>query len=126
MWHALRRWARSLKADVIALWFACRDPRTPRVAKLLAGLVVAYALSPIDLIPDFIPVLGLLDELILLPAGLWLVLRLVPAPVMAECRSRAQAWLDAFKPRPRSLVAAAVIVVLWLVLLVLAWRWLTG
>ena len=73
----LRRWAGALKRDVMVLWLAARDPRVRFAAKLLAGLVAAYAISPIDLIPDFVPVLGLLDDLLLVPAGIWLALRLM-------------------------------------------------
>ena len=110
MWQGLRRWARSLKADVIALWFACRHPRTPLAAKVLAGCVVAYALSPIDLIPDVIPVLGYLDDLLLVPLGLLLVMRLLPPAVLADARRQAMLTLS----RPRSRAAAMVIVGLWL------------
>jgi uncharacterized membrane protein YkvA (DUF1232 family) len=85
----LKAWARALKRDVVALWLAARDPRTPLAAKLLAGVVAAYALSPIDLIPDFIPVLGYLDDLLLVPAGIWLVVRLIPAELLAEFRAAA-------------------------------------
>lgn len=106
---ALRGWARALKRDVVALWIAARDPRTPWRARLLAGAVAAYALSPIDLIPDAIPVLGLLDDLLIVPAGLWLALRWVPPALMAEYRAAA---LD--RDRPRSRIAAAVIILLWL------------
>ena len=84
---SLKSWARALKRDVSALWIAARDPRVPWYAKALAGAVAAYALSPIDLIPDFIPVLGYLDDLILVPAGIWLVLRLVPRNLMREFRA---------------------------------------
>ena len=80
-------------------------------------LIVAYALSPIDLIPDFIPVLGYLDELILLPAGIYLVLKLVPTEALADARARAQAWVDSRKPKPRNWIAAAVIVLVWVVVL---------
>lgn len=105
----LRNWARSLKREVIALWLVSRDPRTPWAAKLLAMVVVAYALSPIDLIPDFIPVLGLLDDLLLVPAGIWLVLRLVPPALMAEQRLAARTIAE----RPVSRTAAAVVVLVW-------------
>ena len=88
-----RRWARGLKRDAYAQYLACRDPRVPWYAKALAAAVVAYALSPIDLIPDVIPVLGYLDDLLLVPLGLALALRLIPAPVLAECRRPAS-------PRP--------------------------
>jgi uncharacterized membrane protein YkvA (DUF1232 family) len=112
----LKASARLLKRDTIALYLAARDPRTPWYAKVLAAVVVAYALSPIDLIPDFIPVLGYLDDLILVPAGIALVLRLVPPEVMADCRERARTEAD----RPISKVGAAVMIAIWLALLVWA------
>jgi uncharacterized membrane protein YkvA (DUF1232 family) len=102
--------ARALKREVLVLYFAVRDPRTPLAAKIVAGLVVAYALSPIDLIPDFIPVLGYLDDLILVPLGIALCLRLIPEPILVESRLRA-ATLAA---KPRSYAAAALIIALWL------------
>ncbi|HSQ05031.1 MAG TPA: DUF1232 domain-containing protein [Burkholderiales bacterium] len=105
------------------MWFCARHPRTPFIAKALAAAVVVYAFSPIDLIPDFIPVLGYLDDLILVPIGVWLVLKLVPDEVMNECRAQAAQWLAQRKPRPRSYVGAAIIVAIWLLLLWLAWRW---
>ena len=80
-------------------------------------LIVAYALSPIDLIPDFIPMLGYLDELILLPAGIYLVLKLVPAEALADARARAQAWVDSRKSKPRNWIAAAAIVLVWVAVL---------
>jgi len=119
----LKEWARRLLAEVVALWFCTRDPRTPFIARAIAIAVVAYAFSPIDLIPDFIPVIGLLDDLLLLPIGVWIVLKLVPPEVMAECRQQAARWLEEKKPKPRSYIGAALIVVLWLVLLWLIWRW---
>lgn len=120
----IKNWAAALKRDVLALWFVYRDPRTPVIAKILAIVIVAYGLSPIDLIPDFIPVLGLLDEIILLPAAIWLVLKLVPDDAMADARAKAQAWVNARRPKPRNWIAAAVIVVLWVLLLWAAWTWL--
>src|SRR5918993_4535166 len=87
----LKSWARALKRDVVALWLAARDPRTPVLAKLVAAAVAAYALSPIDLIPDFIPVLGYLDDVILLPVAILLVIRLIPSDVMAQHRELAAA-----------------------------------
>jgi len=113
----LKIWAAALKREVMTLWFACRDPRTPWYARVLAMLIVAYALSPIDLIPDFIPVLGYLDELILLPVGIYLVLKLVPAEALADARARAQAWVDSRKPKPRNWIAAAAIVLVWVAVL---------
>lgn len=120
--QALREWARALKRDTVALWFAYRDPRTPLPPKLLAIVIVAYALSPIDLIPDFIPVLGYLDELILLPAAIWLALRLIPAGVLADARTRAAEWLAGRQAQPKNWIAAGVIVLAWCGLLWLAWR----
>lgn len=114
----MKDWARSLKADVIALWLIARHPETPLAARIVAGAIAAYALSPIDLIPDFIPVLGLLDDLLIVPAGIWLALRLVPQPLLAECRDEARRRAL----RPTSPVAAAAIIALWLALAFLAWR----
>lgn len=115
----MRGWARRLKQDLVAVFHAARDPRTPVAARILGLCVVAYALSPIDLIPDVIPVLGLLDDVILVPAGLWLVMRLIPPAVLDEHRRR----VDQNTRLPRSRAAAAVIVGLWLVLLgaTIAW-----
>ena len=124
MWQRLKIWANLLKSDTVMLWFAYRHPQTPLAAKILAVLVVAYAFSPIDLIPDFIPIIGLLDDALLLPIGIWLAIKLVPAPVVAECRKQAQAWLDARKPKPQNYLAAAVFVALWIVAAWLLWRWL--
>ena len=117
---ALKSWARGLTRDVVALWIAARDPRTPLMAKLVAGAVAAYALSPIDLIPDFIPILGYLDDLLLVPAGIWLAVRLVPRALLAEFRAAAEKG-----DRPRSLAGAVVIVALWLAACGAAvWAWL--
>jgi len=107
----LKTWARALKRDVHAVYLAARDPRTPWYAKALALAVAGYALSPIDLIPDFIPVVGYLDDVILVPAGIWLVIRLIPADVLAEHRALA----DAASSRPVSMTAAAAIVAIWIV-----------
>lgn len=114
----LRDWARALGRDVAALWLAARDPRTPLAAKVVAGAVAAYALSPIDLIPDFVPVLGLLDDLLIVPAGIWLALRLIPLPLMAELRERA-----ARAARPVSRAGAVAVVILWLALLATLTAW---
>jgi uncharacterized membrane protein YkvA (DUF1232 family) len=126
MLATLKKWARRLKSEIVTLWFAYRHPQTPGLAKLVAVLVVAYAFSPIDLIPDFIPVLGWLDELILLPAGIWLALRLLPPVLYAECRSAAEAWLARRLPKPRNYVTAAIFVALWILGLWLLWRWITA
>jgi uncharacterized membrane protein YkvA (DUF1232 family) len=118
----LREWAKALQREVVALWFAYRDPRTPWFAKLPAMLIVAYALSPIDLIPDFIPLLGYLDEVILLPGAIYLTLKLIPAAVLASSRERAAHWLATSNAKPRSWLAAGVIVLIWIALLWAGWR----
>jgi uncharacterized membrane protein YkvA (DUF1232 family) len=117
----LRAWAKELKQQTLVVYFAARDPRTPWLARLLALGVAAYALSPIDLIPDFIPVLGYLDDVILVPLGLLLVVRLLPADVLADARSRAA---DA-ATRPTSRAMAAVIVSVWILAVAAAsfWAW---
>ena len=120
----LKAWAQRLKRDVVALWFACKDVRTPRLAKAVAIFTVGYALSPIDLIPDFIPILGLVDDAIILPALIWLLLRMIPPGVMADCRASAHQWLAAGHAKPVSRLGAAVIVALWLAALS-AGLWLT-
>ncbi|MGV3769363.1 MAG: YkvA family protein [Sphingobium phenoxybenzoativorans] len=108
--ETLKTWAKALRRDIVALWIAARDPRTPWAAKALAGAVAAYALSPIDLIPDFIPVLGYIDDLLIVPAGIWLAIRLIPAPLMIEFRESAAARVA----RPVSKLAAAAIILLWM------------
>jgi uncharacterized membrane protein YkvA (DUF1232 family) len=118
----LRHWARAIKRDVHAVWLASRDPRVPWYAKALAVCIAAYAFSPIDLIPDFIPVLGYLDDAILLPLGILLVVRMIPPEVMAEHRAATAA------ERPQSIAGAFFIVAAWIGLTVLAgwfvYRWL--
>ena len=106
----LKDWARAIKRDVVALYIAARDPRVPWYAKAAAAAIAAYALSPIDLIPDFIPVLGYLDEVILLPVAISLVIKMIPDPLMTEFREEAQRRFE----RPTSRVAAAAIIALWI------------
>lgn len=118
----LRERARALKRQTLTVYFVARDPRLPWPVRLVALAVAAYALSPIDLIPDFIPVLGLLDDVVLIPLGLALVLRLTPPALRDEARARAEAVVD----RPVSRGAAVVIVLVWLALLALAWRAFAG
>ena len=113
-----KKQARLLKQETYAVYLAYRDPRVPWYAKVAAACVVGYAFSPIDLIPDFIPILGYLDDLVLIPLGVLLVLKMIPPSVMAECRQRAQEIIA--EGRPTNWVAAGVIVAIWIVLLVLA------
>lgn len=121
-WRRLQAAARRLKAELLAVSYAARDPRTPWPARALALLVLAYALSPVDLIPDFVPVLGLLDDLLLVPAGLWLVLRLIPPAVLEGARARAARHPQKLAPSAWGL---ALIVLIYGLLAVLAWRWWT-
>lgn len=118
----LRRWARGLKAQVLVVHFAARDPRMPWSARMIALLVAAYALSPIDLIPDFIPVLGLLDDLVIVPLGVALVVRLTPPAVLDAARARAAAAGQ----RPTGRGMAVAIIVLWAGLLAIAAAWAAG
>ncbi len=124
MLKRLKNLAASIKRDGLALWFAYRDPRTPIFARLLCIGIVAYALSPIDLIPDFVPILGYLDELILMPLAIWFVLQLIPGEVIGESRQKADDWLRARKPKPRNWLGAAIIVALWILLIWALWSWL--
>jgi uncharacterized membrane protein YkvA (DUF1232 family) len=118
----LRRWARAVRRDAILLWLAARDPRVPLAAKLLAGAIAAYAFSPVDLIPDAIPVLGLLDEAILLPVLVLLTLRLIPPALRDDLRARAAGLAE----RPVSRAAAVVVVLVWAAAAALGAWWLLG
>lgn len=119
--NGLRQWARKLKLDVIALYLAARDSRVPWYAKVVAGCVAAYALSPIDLIPDFIPILGYIDDLILVPLGIALAIRLVPPALMQEHRRSAAEYAAS---RPTSRIGAVIIITIWIVIGVLLIFWL--
>lgn len=105
---------KQLKRETYAIYFACKDPRVPWYVRVFAGAVVAYAFSPIDLIPDAIPILGYLDDLVLVPLGIILVLKMIPPAVVAECRERAEAAVA--EGKPRNWIAAVVIVAIWLLL----------
>jgi uncharacterized membrane protein YkvA (DUF1232 family) len=110
MYSRIKNWARRLTRDVHAIYLASRDPRVPWYAKVLAVAVAGYALSPIDLIPDFIPVLGYLDDLVIVPLGIWLVIRLIPEEIMSEYRSIA----DKAGQRPVSRAGMIAIIMLWI------------
>jgi uncharacterized membrane protein YkvA (DUF1232 family) len=126
MIERLLRWAKHLKAEAVTLWFCYRHPQTPLLAKALAIGIVAYAFSPIDLIPDFIPILGLLDEAILLPIAIWFTLKFIPVPVLEECRGKAAQWLAEKHAKPRNWFGAVVIIALWILAAWLCWRWFFG
>lgn len=112
----LETWASALKKDVMTLWFAMKHPLTPWYAKAFAAVLTAYAFSPIDLIPDFIPILGYLDDLIIVPAGVWLLIRLVPEKVLTDSRAQADEWFRQEKQKLRSYVGLTIILTLWLVI----------
>lgn len=115
----IKEQARNIRAQTLAIYYAARDPRMPFFVRVLAILVAAYALSPIDLIPDFIPIIGLLDDIIIIPAGLALIMRLTPPSVMESARLQAQEAAE----KPVSYSAAAIIITIWLVLLWMFARW---
>ena len=119
----LRQWAGALKRESLAVYIAARDPRTPWYAKALGALVIAYALSPIDLIPDFIPVLGYLDDLLIVPLGLALALRMIPTEVMQSARQQAEREQDS----PTATLGAMLVVLVWLLvaggMAAAAWLW---
>ena len=116
--EAWKQRARQLKVETYAIYLAYKDPRTPWYARIFAACVVGYAFSPVDLIPDPIPVLGYLDDLVLVPLGVTLALKMIPQTVLAECREKAQAAMS--QDKPTNWVAAGVIIAIWLLLAVLA------
>ena len=122
MWNRLKTWARRMKRDTMALYLARKDPRVPRLAKVMAMATAAYALSPIDLIPDFIPVFGYLDELFILPLFIYLTIRLIPPDIMVELRAQADQHLS--ENRPRSMAGAVIIILIWLSIAVAIAYWL--
>lgn len=117
----LKQRAHRLKEETYALYLAARDPRTPWYAKVLVACIVAYAFSPIDLIPDFVPVLGYLDDLVLIPMGIALAIKLVPPHVLAECRARAHEAIR--NGKPRNWIAGAVIIAVWALAATLCVKW---
>lgn len=119
----LMAWAKRIKRDGVTLWFAGKNPRTPWYAKALGLFVVAYALSPIDLIPDFIPVLGYVDDVLLLPGLIWLAIQLLPPEVLKACRLQADEWMSARGSKPISRAGVVLVVGLWLALGAVAWIW---
>jgi uncharacterized membrane protein YkvA (DUF1232 family) len=123
VFQRLRQWARSLKRDIVALYLSARDPRVPWYAKVVAGCVAAYALSPIDLIPDFVPVLGYLDDVLLVPLGIAFAIRLIPPALFEEHRQTAATRAGT---RPISRAGAVVIIGIWVALALLCILWLAG
>lgn len=121
---SIKTWAHRIKRDVMMLWFARQHADVPLLPKMLCVIALLYALSPIDLIPDFIPVLGYLDEILLLPALIWLAVRMLPTHVVATCRAQADDWMTAQSTKPKSYLGAAVIISVWLVWAYLGFLWL--
>ncbi|WP_223592287.1 YkvA family protein [Neobacillus bataviensis] len=111
MFNKIKTWARNLKKQIFILYYACKDKRVPWYAKLFTACVVAYAYSPIDLIPDFIPILGYLDDVILLPLGIWFALKMIPKNVLSECEAKAEERMKGTKPK--NWIAGSIIVLIW-------------
>ena len=113
MISSIRQWARRVKENAVMLWFAQRDSRTPWLPKIICMLAVAYALSPIDLIPDFIPVLGFLDDAVLLPVLVWIAVKLLPTAVVVDCRQLAHEWIQTNDSKPVSRWGVLLVLLVW-------------
>ncbi len=120
----LSLWAKNIKRDAVMLWFARKHPDTPLLAKIVCVVAVLYALSPIDLVPDFIPILGYIDDVLLLPAMIWLAVRLLPPQVLALCREQADDWMKQRGLKPRSYIGAVIVLAIWCLIAYLCWRWI--
>ncbi|MDQ1328998.1 MAG: hypothetical protein QG641_2284 [Candidatus Poribacteria bacterium] len=112
-----------LKVELLAVWFAYRDPRTPWYAKVWSALVAGYAFSPIDLIPDFIPIIGYLDDALIVPLGIMIAIKLIPKEVMTDTRIKAKDWIEQRKQKPQNKTMAVLIVLLWILLFLLIVRY---
>lgn len=124
--QSLKEWAKRLKKQIIMLWFASKHPQMPWFPKVIAVVAVAYAFSPIDLIPDFIPILGLLDEAIILPMLIWLAVRFTPQQVILDAEQQANEWLEEHEKGPRNYLVAVLIILMWLTLAVMAYFYFGG
>ncbi|MCM3787191.1 YkvA family protein [Domibacillus indicus] len=120
--NRLKQWAQQLKRQLFMLYFACRDPRVPWYAKLFTACVVAYAFSPIDLIPDFIPVLGYIDDILLVPLGIFFALKMIPKPVAADCEERAQKLMK--NGKPKNWIAGIFVLLIWAAVLTWVGLWI--
>jgi uncharacterized membrane protein YkvA (DUF1232 family) len=114
IFQIIEGWAEKLKHDVLVLWFALKNPQTPLLTKVVGFFTVAYALSPIDLIPDFVPILGYLDDIILIPILVWITLKLIPESVISLSRQQAQEWLSINQSKPKSRFGLLLILTMWL------------
>lgn len=117
MLNKIKEWAKALKADVMTLWYAYQDPQCPLLSKLLVGFIVAYALSPIDLIPDFIPIIGYLDEMILLPILITIAIKTIPNQVFTTAKAKATEHLQRKNPKPRLWLGALFILSIWVLII---------
>lgn len=124
MIKTIRDWARAIKRDAVMLWFARKHPDTPLLAKILCVATLLYALSPIDLIPDFISVLGFVDDAILLPGLIWLAIWMLPPQVIVTCRIQGEEWIRSGEDKPKSYVGAMLVVAVWCAVIYLVWCWI--
>jgi len=124
--HSLKEWAKRLRKQIIMLWFASRHPQMPLLPKVIGVVAVAYAFSPIDLIPDFIPILGFVDDAIILPILIWLALRFTPEQVIFDAEQQANEWLEEHEKAPRNYLVAVLIILIWITLAVMAYFYLGG
>ncbi|MCH2001645.1 DUF1232 domain-containing protein [Acinetobacter seifertii] len=124
--QSLKEWAKRLRKQIVMLWFASRHPQMPWLPKVIAVVAVAYAFSPIDLIPDFIPILGFVDDAIILPILIWLALRFTPEQVIFDAEQQANEWLEEHEKAPRNYLVAVLIILIWITLAVMAYFYLGG
>lgn len=124
--QSIKEWAKRLKKQIIMLWFASRHPQMPWLPKIIAVVAVAYAFSPIDLIPDFIPILGFIDDAIILLMLIWLAVRFTPQQVILDAEQQAEEWLDEHEKRPKNYLVAVLIILIWLTLAVMAYFYFGG
>ncbi|MEQ1187783.1 MULTISPECIES: YkvA family protein [Acinetobacter] len=124
--QSLKEWAKRLRKQIIMLWFASRHPQMPWLPKVIAVVAVAYAFSPIDLIPDFIPILGFVDDAIILPILIWLALRFTPEQVIFDAEQQANEWLEEHEKAPRNYLVAVLIILIWITLAVMGYFYLGG
>ena len=124
--QSLKEWAKRLRKQIIMLWFASRHPQMPWLPKVIAVVAVAYAFSPIDLIPDFIPILGFVDDAIILPILIWLALRFTPEQVIFDAEQQANEWLEEHEKAPRNYLVAVLIILIWITLAFMAYFYLGG
>lgn len=124
--QSIKEWAKRLKKQIIMLWFASKHPQMPWLPKIIAVVAVAYAFSPIDLIPDFIPILGFIDDAIILPTLIWLAVHFTPQQVIFDAEQQSEEWLDEHEKRPKNYLVAVLIILIWLTLAVMAYFYFGG